>query len=328
MDPLSEILRSARLSGGVFLRGEFTEPWCLASAINASDCTDYLGPADHLVLYHYVVEGELTVDLAGPTVASFLPGQAAILPRNDPHRLSGRRAAEAVSALDVARIPKPGELMVIEHGGGGDGTRIVCGFLGGKGLAGDPLLSALPPLMVYDSSTARSGGFVRESLEFAAREVADGRLGSDAMLARISEMLFVEAVRSYVDALPPEADGWIKALRDRSLSRALALIHRYPEKPWTVETLGRAVGASRSTLADKFTRYFDTAPVEYLTQHRMRLAARKLMTDAAPIVVIAASVGYGSEAAFSRAFKRHFNASPSAWRDNAAEGNTVPDAPS
>jgi len=326
LDALSEILRSARLSGGVFLRGEFTEPWCLATAVKASDCADHLGPIDHLVLYHYVIEGKLSVELDGPVAATFLPGQAAIFPRNDPHRLSGTESADAVSVLDVARIPKPGELMLIEHGGGGASTRIVCGFLGGQVLAGDPLLASLPAVMRYDSSAARSGQFVRESLEFAAGEIADGRPGSDAMLARISEMLFVEAVRDYVDTLPPEASGWITALRDRSLSKAVALIHRHPEKQWTVETLGRAVGASRSALAEKFTRYFDAAPVEYLTRHRMRVAARRLATGDAPILTIAVSVGYGSEAAFSRAFKRSFNVSPSAWRRSAAAKDTVPEA--
>ena len=307
------------------MRGEFTEPWCLESGVEASDCADHLGPVDHLVLYHYVMEGKLSIELNGATVATFLPGEAAIFPRNDRHRLSGCEAAEAVSALDVARIPKPGELMVIEHGGGGASTRIVCGFLGGWGLAGDPLLSSLPSVMRYDSSLARSGQFVHESLEFAAAEIADGRPGSDAMLARISEMLFVEAVRAHVDALPPEAQGWVKALRDRSLSKAVALIHRHPEKPWTVEALGRAVGASRSALAEKFTRCFDAAPVEYLTQHRMRVAARQLAAGDAPILAVATSVGYGSEAAFSRAFKRFFGVSPSAWRSSAELKNPFPD---
>ena len=322
MDALSEIFRSTRLSGGVFLRGEFTEPWCLASAVSASDCADHLGPADHLVLYHYVIEGRLTIESERLAAETFLPGQAAVFPRNDRHRLSGSEATAAVSALDVARFPGPGELMLIEHGGGGRSTRIVCGFLGGKGLAGDPLLLSLPSLLRYDSESTRSGQVVRESLLLAADEIAHGRLGADAMLARISELLFVEAVRSYIEALPPEAGGLVRALKDRSVSKAVALIHRYPERPWTVEMLGQAVGSSRSSLAEKFVRYLDTAPAEYLTQHRMQAAARQLAASEATILTIATSVGYGSEAAFSRAFKRAFDVSPSTWRKNAARLKT------
>ncbi|MDA0238428.1 MAG: AraC family transcriptional regulator [Proteobacteria bacterium] len=313
MDALSEVLRAARLSGGIFLRAEFSEPWCLTSTIQASDCSAHLGPTDHVILYHYVVEGELTVQIADEDPAKFHPGQAVIFARNDRHNLSGREPAEAVPALDLARVPAPGELMEIEHGGGGAATRIVCGFLGGQGLAGNPLLSSLPAAIRYDTSTARSGPLVRTSLEFAANEVADGRPGTDAMLARISEMLFVEAVRAYVEDLPKDLGGWMEALRDRSVSKAIALIHRQPEEPWTVERLGRAVGASRSTLTDKFTRYLDCAPAEYLTKHRMMLAARELTSGNASIMTIAEQIGYGSEAAFSRAFKRFYGVSPSAW---------------
>ena len=320
MDALSEILRSARLSGGVFLRGEFTEPWCLTSAVRASDCSVHLGPTDNLVLYHYVVEGALTVCVDGGEPATFLPGHAVVLPRNDRHRLCGRESAEAVSARDVVQVPGPGQLMAIKHGGGGERTRIVCGFLGGRGLAGDPLITSLPPTMRYDGTTARSGSFVRASLEFAASEIADGRPGADAMLARISELLFVEAVRVHVEALPEDQGGWFESLRDRSVSRALALIHRSPEEPWTIERLGRAAGASRTTLTEKFRRYLGCAPAEYLTRHRLKLAADQLAAGNAPLMTVAASVGYGSEAAFSRAFKRAYGVAPSAWREAGTTG--------
>ena len=324
MDALSEILRSARLSGGVFLRGEFSEPWSLSTAVRASDCSHHLGPSDHLVLFHYVLEGNLIIDVPGAPREAFLPGQAVIFTRNDRHKLSGREAAETVSALDVARIPGPGELMVIEHGGGGQRTRIVCGFLGGAGLAGNPLIESLPTFIRYDGSLARSGSLVRASLDYAAGEVTDARPGSDALLARIAEMLFIEAVRSYVENLPNETGGWFEALRDRSLSKAIALMHRNPERQWTVEQLGRTVGASRSSLTEKFSRHLGCAPAEYLTQHRLRLAADELAAGSATIMKIAASIGYGSEAAFSRAFKRSYGVPPSAWRKTHGAGTAVP----
>ena len=314
MDALSEILRTARLSGGVFLSGAFTEPWGLETSLEASDFSAFLGPADHLVLYHYVIEGTLVIELAGERPEEFHAGQAVIFPRNDRHKISGRQAAKAVSALDLAKIPKPGELMVIEHGGGGAGTRIICGFLGGRLLAGDPLFSSLPAVLRYDCASERSGGLVSASFDIAAREVSDSRPGADAMLARLSELLFVEAVRSYVEGLEGEASGLFGALQDRSLGTAIALMHRNPEQPWTVPDLARAVGASRSSLTEKFARHLGCAPMEFLVGHRMRLAARALEASGGSLMTIAESIGYGSEAAFSRAFKRAHGVSPSAWR--------------
>ncbi len=314
MDALSEILRSARLSAGMFLRGEFTEPWCLSTELSVADCFDHLGPIDHLIIYHYIVEGRMIVEVPGEPAVVMLPGQAIVFTHNDHHTMAGRDPAVAVSALDVVQIPGPGNMMVIEHGGGGAKTRTVCGFLGGLALADDPLFSSLPRYLIYDCATARSGEVVRASLEFAAAEAADNRPGAAAVLAGLSELLLIEAIRSYVESHGDASGGWYDVLRDRSLSRAIAVIHKDPEQQWTVEKLGRTVGSSRSALAEKFNRHLGCAPAEYVMQHRMRLAARKLVRSHATIMDVAVSVGYGSEAAFSRAFKRRFGVSPSVWR--------------
>ncbi len=314
MDALSEILRDARLTGGIFLRASFSEPWGLASAVTASDCSPHLGATDHLVLFHYVMDGTLHVTFDGTEPKLFLPGQAAIFPRNDRHTLSGRQFAKAVSPFDASTLPSPGELLVIEHGGGGASTRIICGFLGGRLMSDDPLFAALPPLLTYDCEKERAGGLVQASFEHAANELAAGRPGVDAMLARLSELLFVEAVRSHVEGLGGEAVGFFAALRDRALSRALALVHKHPERAWTVTELAREAGASRSSLTDKFQQHLSHAPMAYLTRHRMRLAANALEMGTSPILAIAESVGYGSEAAFSRAFKQAKGVSPTAWR--------------
>ncbi len=314
MDALSEILRDARLVGGVFLNGEFTEPWRVRTAVTAADCSPHLGRTDHFVLFHFVIEGRLTVRMAETEPLRFSPGQAVIFPHNDRHTLSGDRRAETVSAADVTTIPAPGELMAIRHGGGGAVTRIVCGFLGGALIAGDPLFSALPPLLRYDCATERSGALVRASFELAASETAHARPGSDAMLARLSEFLFIEAVRAHIAAADADGEGLLQALQDRGLSRAIALIHRHPERSWTVEDLAGASGASRSSLNQKFPRHLGRAPAEYLNAHRMRLAARALDAGHSAMGAIAEAVGYGSEAAFSRAFKRFHGVPPSQWR--------------
>ncbi len=315
MDALSEMLRLARVSGGIFLRGEFTEPWCLASSIKASDCSALLGPTDHLILYHFVLEGALTVEVPANEPVTCQRGQAVILPRNDTHRLRGSAQSPAVSAFDVARIPEPGDIMMIQHGGGGAQTRIVCGFLSGPSLGDDPLISALPATLVYDGVTARSGPLMLQSMQVAAQELLESRPGSDAMLARLSELLFVEAVRAYIENRSQDPGEWLDGLRDRAVSRAVALIHRDLAYQWTVDNLARAVGASRSSLAERFRRFLDCAPAEYLTQQRMRRAAHLLGEDSRlPLIEIAEQVGYGSEAAFSRAFKRWHGVSPSGWR--------------
>ena len=321
MDALSEVLRAMRLSGGVFLRATFTEPWCLASGVTARDCSRHLGPADHLLLYHYVLEGALSVTLAAGGSTTVRPGQAVIFPRNDQHRLHGREPAREVSALEVAQIPRPGDLMTIDQGGGGATTRIVCGFLGGPALAGDPLLTSLPPLLVYDGASARSGAVVRELLSYAADEVAADRQGSGAMLARLSELLFIEAVRAHVEALPPDAKGWLAALGDPRLARALGRLHAEPERPWTAAELGRQAGLSRSALAQRFGQVLGSTPAGYLSDLRLRLAARALAASDASILSIANEVGFGSEAAFSRAFKRGYGLPPSVWRRRLRDGS-------
>jgi len=319
MDALSEILRIARLSSGIFLRGEFSEPFRLTSRLKASNCSPHLGPSDHLILFHFVLEGRLNVELENGGRAEFIAGEAVVLPRNDPHRLRGEGEATAVMAQDVLRIPGPGELMAIEHGGGGARTRIICGFLGGKGLGGDPLLSALPAMFKYDSTTPHSGAFVAATLDAADREVREGRAGSQAILARISELLFVEAVRHHLENLSDDSDGWLGALRDVSVSKALAVMYRAPHENWTVERLGEVVGASRSNLSTKFVRYLGHGPGECLTKVRMQLAARDLLLSRKNIAEIAERVGYGSEAAFSRAFKREQGMAPSAWRASSVQ---------
>lgn len=321
MDALSEILRDARLTGGVFMSGTFSEPWCLATNVKAGDCSPHLGVTDHLVLFHYVVDGTMTIGLPDGTRQVFLPEQAAIFPHNDDHTLSGSEPTECSEPFDESDVPAPGELRTIEIGGGGAQTRIICGFLGGRLLASDPLFALLPPMLRFDCASERAGPLVKMSFELADGELSNSRPGSDAMLARLSELLFVEAVRSYVEGYAEDSMGLVAALRDRSLSKAVALIHRAPDQAWSVSGLASHAAISKSGLAERFKQYLDCTPMEYLTRHRMRLAARALETSDVPLLDIAEAVGYGSEAALSRAFKRCLGVSPSAWRERRSNAN-------
>ena len=314
MDALSDVLRVVRLKGGVFLHAEFTAPWCVASKLDPEDLSTLLSGAEHIVLYHYVAEGRLTVQIPNERPFEIEAGEVVILPHNHEHLLGSRVDLPPVPSKDVVRSSPSGGLWVAHHGGGGERTRVVCGFLGCDRLEGNPLASSLPPLLRFDVRHGSAAAWMRSALEFAADEIAVRRAGSEAILAKLSELLFVEALRRYVEALPDEQTGWLAGLRDPYVSRALSLLHGRVAQDWTVDDLGREVGLSRSALADRFTRLIGEPPMRYLARWRIQVAAHQLRNSDASLARIAEQVGYESEAAFNRAFKRSFGVPPATWR--------------
>ncbi len=313
-DALSDVLQVVRLFGGVFLHARFTEPWCLESQVKSEDCGALLPRADHVVLYHYVVSGGMLVQVDGEPAVALCPGEAVILPRNDPHRMGSDLSLAPADSHDLVQTTEAGGLATIRHGGGGAETRIVCGFLGCSDLADNPLLRSLPPVLRLNTQSGTAAEWIRVSFEFAADEIAAGRAGSDMVLAKLSELLFVEAVRRHVDSLPADRCGWLAGLKDPFVARALMLIHGRLSEPWTVDDLAREIGLSRSALAERFTRLIGEPPMHYLARWRLQVAAQRLSTSHEPTVRIAYEVGYESEAAFNRAFKRLFGLPPAAWR--------------
>jgi AraC-like DNA-binding protein len=314
MDALSDVLRVVRLKGGVFLHAEFTAPWCISSQVSARDCGALLEGAEHLVIYHYVAEGRLAAQVPGGGSFEFGAGEVVIFPHNDPHLLGSDLALPPVPSRQVVQISPEGGLWVIRHGGGGERTRVVCGFLGCDRLQGNPLAASLPRLLRFDTRQGSTAAWMKSSLEFAAAEIAARRAGSETVLAKLSELLFVEALRRYVETLPEEQTGWLAGLKDPYVSRALALLHGGVAKEWTVDELGREVGLSRSALAERFTRLIGEPPMRYLARWRIQVAANQLRNSDASLARIAEQVGYESEAAFNRAFKRSFGVPPATWR--------------
>jgi AraC-like DNA-binding protein len=314
MDALSDVLRVARLTGGVFLHAEFFAPWCLASQLKPKHCEPFLGPASHMILYHYVVEGRLSVRLEGGETFELAPGEIVLFPRNDLHLLGSDLDLPPVMGSDVIVPPTDGGLSAIRLGGNGARTQLICGFLGCNDVEDNPVISTLPPRLHLNVEEAGAAEWIRSTFEYAAQEVAAGRPGSETVLAKLSELLFVEAVRRYVNALPPEQTGWLAGLRDPHVARSLALFHGNIARSWTVDALGREVGLSRSSLADRFTRLVGQAPMQYLTNWRMQVAAYDLRNTNASLAQVAQRIGYDSEAAFSRAFKKIFGAAPATWR--------------
>lgn len=314
MDVLSDVLRVAHLTGGVFLQAEFFEPWCMASQLKPEHCEPFLGPISHMILYHYVVEGGLWVQLEGEEPFELAPGEVVLFPRNDMHLLGSQLDLPAVVGSDVIVPPTDGGLYTLRLGGEGARTRVICGFLGCDSVEGNLVLSTLPGALRLNVEEGSAAEWIRSTFQYAADEVAAGRPGSETVLAKLSELLFVEAIRRYADALPEGQSGWLAGLRDRYVARALALFHRDITRSWTVDELGREVGLSRSALAERFTRLIGVAPMHYLANWRLQVAAHELRTSSASLAKVATTVGYESEAAFSRAFKKAFGTAPAMWR--------------
>ncbi len=304
------------MSGGVFLEAEFTAPWCISGQLSTNDCKPFLAPPRHVIASHFVAAGTMQLRVEGGSTVDLRAGEFVLLPHNDVHTFGSNLEMEPVAAREVIQAPQGDGLFRIRHGGGGAGTQLLCGYLGADVSFG-PLLSGLPSLLKLDVRATASGAWIESAFRFGASEIAAGRLGSTTVIAKISELLFVEAVSQYVANLPEERRGWLAGLRDPQIGRALAVLHSRPMEAWTAEALAIEVGMSRSVFADRFTSLVGQPPMQYLTLWRMHVAAQYLREGRGSVAQIGFSIGYESEAAFSRAFKRQFGASPSAWRKQA-----------
>jgi len=314
MDAFSEVLSGVRLKGAMFFSAEFSAPWRLSTP-HCRVLEPALAPgAPHIVVYHFVAEGTARARVEDGPDIELSPGDIVMFPHGDPHHLSaGPGTAPLESGALLQRIAT-GDLSPMQAGGGGAITRFVCGYLTLDPLLCGPILDSLPPILKVNVRTDRAGHWLEQSILHLLEEAASNSAGSDAMLAKLSEALFVDTVRRYVAGLPNETTGWLAGARDPVVGRSLALLHRRPGHPWTVAELATAVGVSRSALVARFTRYLSDSPIAYLTGWRLRLAAQALTSSSKGVADLAASVGYESEAAFNRAFKRAFGMPPARYR--------------
>ncbi|KAB0503078.1 AraC family transcriptional regulator [Pseudomonas moorei] len=317
LDAFSDVLRVIRLSGGVFLESEFTAPWCINGRISADACKPFLTAPRHIIASHFVVSGHMQLRIDGDDTIDVRAGELILLARNDAHTFGSDLSMAPMPAGEIIQPPEAGSISRIKYGGGGEATQLLCGFLGSE-TAFSPLLSSLPSLLKLDLRATASGAWIESSFRFAVSEIAAGRVGSTTVIAKLSELLFVEAVSQYVASLPAERRGWLAGLRDPHIGRALALLHARPVEGWTAEALALEVGMSRSVFAERFTALVGQPPMQYLTLWRMHLAAQQLREGHGNVAQIGFAVGYESEAAFSRAFKRQFGTSPGTWRKQSA----------
>lgn len=313
MDALSDVLRVVRLTGGVFLDAHFTAPWSVAGRIEPFKLTPFLAAPEDVICFHYVVSGRLVAAMDGMPATEMNPGDVILFPRNDVHVLASSLELTPEPAGDVVFKPPGTGIFKVDHGGGGDETHIVCGFLGSDSGA-NPLLQALPAMLKLNVLDTPAGSWIAESFAFASQQLGRQDAGAGTIIGKLSELMFVEAVRRYIEGLPPQEAGWLAGLRDLHVGRALALMHTKPSHDWTAEDLAGAVNMSRSAFADRFTQLIGTPPMKYLTNWRMQVAAAKLRERRQTIAQIAFDVGYESEAAFTRAFRREMGQPPAAWR--------------
>jgi AraC-like DNA-binding protein len=279
--------------------------------------------ADHVIPYHLVTEGSCYARLVDGDPVKLDAGDIVLFPAGDQHVLAtASQAALRLRPVDISgdsldTLLKRGTVAAFKQGGAGNATRIICGFLACERSLAEPILS-LPRMLKVSLGDGSTGAWVQSSFKHSATESASLRPGTAVVLARLSEVLFAEAVRLYVDQMPAGGSGWLAALRDRYVGRTLDLLHQQPAHRWTVDELAHRVGLSRSALAQRFSALLGASPMQYLTRWRMLLASRHLRESRASVLQVATEVGYESEAAFNRAFKRELGLPPAAWRRQAA----------
>jgi AraC-like DNA-binding protein len=320
-DVLSDLLKTVRLTGAVFFDVVAKSPWVAEQADSKFVLPKVLPNADHLISYHVVTQGRCYATMLGEEPIEVEAGEAIVFTRGDPHMLSSSPGMRANPANpDVLDAAVAGQLPVfVNYGAEGPvSAKFVCGFLACDARPFNPLLENLPP--VIKASNAKDGGesWLSQFIRAAVAESANKRAGGESILAKLSELMFIEVVRRHLESLPPDQAGWLAGLRDSFVGKSLSLMHAKPAHDWTIEELAKQVGLSRSVFAERFTDLVGTPPLQYLAKWRMQIALGILDGSNANVATIAARVGYESEAAFSRAFKKIMGVPPSVWRQRGA----------
>ena len=323
MDALSEILNSVKLDGAVFYNVELTSPWGVRSPSSRELATFLRKASKHVIMYHLVTQGQARCEVEDSAHRlDLIPGDIVVFPHGDAHVLSnGCPTCIMDNAKQLKEVFAQG-MDLAHYGGGGDATLIVCGYMECDREFSKMFLGGLPPIFKVNIRQDKSGQWLENSIKFSAKEARTNRAGSDAVLTRLSEALFAETMRRYMAELPEEQTGWLAGARDPWVGGALAHIHRAPEQRWTIASLAQEVGMSRSVLAARFRHFMGEPPMTYLSRWRLQLGARKLTSTSHSVARISDEVGYESEAAFNRAFKREFGLPPARFRKSAKSQNS------
>jgi AraC-like DNA-binding protein len=314
MDALSEALRAVHVTSALFFSGEFSAPWRFASASQQKIAPLVAPGCEHLVLFHLVTAGSATARTEGHDDLILGPGDIVVFPHGDAHEMwSGRTTRLFPAARLLPKLAK-GELAEEKWGGGGTTTHIICGYFGCERHAKSLFLSGLPAILKINVRGSQAGSWIENAICHGVSEIELQRPGRMAVLSKLAESLFTETLCRYMEELPNECTGWLAAARDAKVGQALAHLHRDPARSWTLQDLAEACGMSRTVLAERFTQLMDESPLAYLGRWRLQLGARLLLTTNRNVQQVAYDVGYESEAAFNRAFKRLFAVPPARYR--------------
>ncbi len=330
MDVLSEVLKAVKLDGAMFYNAEFSAPWCFRSPASRT-VAQYLSPSSrHVVIYHLLTEGRgyAHIEEDGPPVP-LNAGDIVIFPHGDPHIMGNGPSVKPVDSAQVLQRVLSQGLKVSRLGGGGEITKFICGYMACDPQLSRTFLGGLPPIFKVHIRNDASGQWLENSLRYSVDNADASGPGGETVLAKLSEVLFIETLRRYIAHLPQEQTGWLAGVRDPEVGKALALLHRKPAHPWTIAALASDVGISRSVLAERFRRFLSETPIAYLTRWRLQLGAQMLTSTSSSVAQIAAEVGYESEPSFNRAFKREFGLPPARFRSQSrsARSKAVHPAP-
>jgi AraC-like DNA-binding protein len=317
-DLLSDLLRVVRLAGSVFFKADYGAPFTVSSDGRAA-VEEMLGGSRprHISVFHLVAEGQCWLDRPGYERVLLSKGDVMMLPFGGYHELGNGAGAPVVNAASlIAQLREGVMTAVARHGGDGDQTTVVCGFVQSGDLFFNPVFRDLPSLLIERTAQEPVTSLLATTVRQLLTEAEALRPGGREMLSRMMEMLFFEMVRRYVGRLPKGSLGWLGALADPLVSRSLHIMHADPMRDWTVEQIAAAAGASRSVLAERFKSVLGQPPMQYLAGWRLQLATNLLRDSSRTIAEVAGEVGYESEAAFNRAFKRHLGMPPGAWRQS------------
>ncbi|MNE05487.1 HTH-type transcriptional activator Btr [compost metagenome] len=313
MDALSQILKVVHLVGAIFINARFTAPWCYQSP-RADSVAPLLEPgAECVVIFHLITAGECYVELGEQAPLHLVAGDVVIFPQGHAHRMTSAPGLPPAAGgrLDEVLARRPRQL---NYGGGGAATCLVCGYLACDTRLASLLLNGLAPVVKVNVRDSSAGLWLETSVRYALNEARSPRPGGAGVLAKLAEVLFIEVLRLHMHELGEGRTGWLAGVGDRIVGVALNALHQSPAHAWTLEELARTAGTSRSVLAERFQLLVGSSPMQYLTQWRMLMASNLLCHSNAPLARIAEDVGYQTDTAFSRAFRREFGAPPAAWR--------------
>jgi len=307
-DPLGETLHLLRLTGTLYCRSEFTAPWGVD-----------LPPLEDCMMFHAVTEGRCWLEVEGAEPRVLGPGSLALVPHGAGHRVRSDPSARSEALFDLPVHNVSDRYEILRHGGGGDLTHMICVVVRFDHAVAEDLVAQLPGVLQIDARDHDQDGWLHSTLRFIAREANAPRPGGETVITRLADILVIQMLRSWIETALEPGRGWLAALRDVKVGRALTAIHREPDRDWTVESLAREAGMSRSAFSARFTHLVGEPAMRYLTVWRMRLARTHLRETSEPLAVLAERVGYQSEATFCRAFKRVFGVPPGSVRRRAAQ---------